>query len=387
MKKPFKIVVTTFSRSEFGLLQNLIKEIDLNKNFQLNILVSGSHLSHRHGYTINEIKDFGVKNITKVKMLLSKDTKSYLSKSVGDLTVKLTNALEKIKPDLVICMGDRYELLSLGSVITILNIPLAHISGGEVTLGAIDDQIRHSMSKLSHFHFVANKKFKNNLINMGEENWRIKITGDPGLENIHKIKKINKSQIEKNLNLKISTNLILVTFHPVTHELNNTKKYVNNLISCLKVLKYQIIITGSNADNGGEYINNELKKLSKSKANIHFYQSLGTINYLNILKYTSFVIGNSSSSIVELPSYGVFAINIGNRQKGRLQSTNIINVGYSSSSILMGINKINQIRKEFKFKNPYYKKNSSKIIIKFIINKLENLTKQKLLKKKFNERK
>ena len=222
---------------------------------------------------------------------------------------------------------------------------------------------------------------------MGEENWRIKITGDPGLENIYKIKKIKKKQIEKNLNLKISNKLILVTFHPVTHELNNTKKYVNNLISCLKVLKYQIIITGSNADNGGEYINNQLKKLSKSKANIHFYQSLGTINYLNILKYTSFVIGNSSSSIVELPSYGVFAINIGNRQKGRLQSTNIINVGYSSSSILMGINKINQIRKKFKFKNPYFKKNSSKIIIKFLINKLENLTKQKILKKKFNERK
>jgi|TARA_Y100000294_G_scaffold16302_2_gene14400 UDP-hydrolysing UDP-N-acetyl-D-glucosamine 2-epimerase len=383
-KKKFKIIVTTFSRSEFGLLYNLIKEIIIDKDLSLKILVSGSHFSKKYGYTASEIYSFGFKNLIKVKMDLNNDSKNYLSRSVGKLTIELTKKLNKFKPDLVICMGDRYELLSLSTVITLLNIPLAHISGGEITWGAIDDQIRHAVSKLSHLHYVANLKYKKNLLNMGEENWRISVTGEPGLDNLSKIKKLSKKNIEKKLKINLQKKIILVTFHPVTHEIKQLKFQVTNLIKCLKSLNYQIIITGANADHGGDYINSQFKELSEQYINICFFNSLGIQTYLSLLKYTSFVIGNSSSALVELPSYGVYAINIGNRQKGRIQGKNIVNVNYNLKSIMNGIEKIKLLRRFNLFHNPYYKKNSSKKIVNHFKNYLNKYDKEKILAKKFN---
>tara|TARA_B100000989_G_scaffold289757_1_gene262041 strand:+ start:4212 stop:5375 length:1164 start_codon:yes stop_codon:yes gene_type:complete len=387
MKKKINVLITSFSRSEFGLLYSIIKKINNDDFFKLNLLISGSHFEKNKGNTVDEVKNFGFDNYIKVKMNLTKDNKDYLSESVGDLTIKLTKKIKKVNPFLIICMGDRYELLALGTVSTILNIPLAHISGGEITEGAIDDQIRHAITKLSHIHFVANKNYKKNLIQMGEENWRICISGEPGLENLKLINKLNKKDILKKLRIKNLKNIIIITFHPVTLDAKNLDYQIKNLIKFIeKIENKNFIITGSNADHGGNFINKKFTSLSKNNKYVNFYYSLGSELYLNLLKYTELIIGNSSSGIVEAPSYGVKVINIGDRQKGRMQSKNVFNCGYSYLSILKAYNNANKLKIK-DFKNPYYQKNSTNIIVNHLKKIFLNKNLKEILTKKFNVKK
>ena len=357
--KKIKITCFSFSRSEFGLMKNLLFDLKKDKRFILNLIIGGSHVSQSFGKTIKEIKESKIRISkalsTKIDNSSSLKICSFLSRS----TKEISKMLFKDNPDIILIMGDRYELLPLVNVSSIYNIPIAHISGGELTEGAIDDNIRHAVTKFSHLHFVANEEFKNRVKQLGEEEWRIKISGEPGVEKISNIKKISKKKIKKEI-FDISKSFAIVTFHPVTNEMHLLKKQVENLLKSLINANFSIIFTGSNADLGGDYINKKIRFFCKKNKNCKFFLNLGFERYHNLLRYAKILIGNSSSGIVEGASYNLPVVNIGNRQKGRPTNKNVFHSGYDVKSIK---NKINQALKfNMKVENIYYKKNSSKII-------------------------
>ena len=382
LNNKLKIVVTTFSRSEFGLLQNLIKLISNDEDCKLDLFVGGSHLSKKKGFTVKEIRQSGIKKFSKIYYPLDLDDKIYLCKSLGVLIKNISIKLDKIKPDIVICLGDRYELLAVGSVCTLLNIPIAHISGGEISEGAIDDQIRHAMTKLAHLHYVSNKAFQSTILGMGEEKWRTCISGEPGLDNINHLRLYSKIEIEKILNIKINNKIAILTFHPVTHESSNLKKYLFEIIRAIKKLDLFIIITGANSDHGGNEINEAFMSICQTNPKkFMFVDSLGSKLYLSLLKYIDVLVGNSSSAIVEAPSYGVPAVNIGNRQKGRIKGDNVIDSKTICNEIVKNTTKALNLKNK-KFVNPYYKKNASKRILKHIKLNLSKKSVETILKKK-----
>jgi len=360
-----KICVVTGSRAEFGLLYCLLKKINLEKTFQLELIVTGSHLEKEFGKTINEITSSGI-NISKKINIVSNDyTKIGITKSITMLFKSMPNVLNKIKPNLMIILGDRYEIFGSAICAYFLNIPIAHFHGGELTYGSIDDGLRHSITKLSHFHFVSNKIYKDRIIQMGENPKKIFIVGGMGVENIKKTKKLNKNQLQKILKIKFSKKNILATFHPLTIKNSHNKKYINNILKALdQFSNINIFFTRSNADSDNLIINKEIVKyVKKNPKKCFYFNSLGMQKYLSLLKNVDCIIGNSSSGIIEAPSLSVPTINIGNRQSGRLKANSIIDCNYEVSSIVKAINKIYSkkfSKKLLNLKNPYGIGNSSK---------------------------
>lgn len=382
-KKKIKICYFTFSRSEFGLMKKLVSKLQISKNFNLNVIVGGSHLSKRYGLSVKEIKNSDIKINNIIKYELNINSEEKIINFLNFLQKKAFRILKKLNPDLILIMGDRYELLPISNIATICNIPIAHVSGGEVTTGAIDDQIRHAISKFSHFHFVANHEFKNRLIRMGEENWRVTISGEPGLERIKDVIRRPINELSKEyIDLKKKT--ALVTFHPVTKKIHSLQKQIKNLLIALKKINMNIIFTGSNADLGGSAINSKIKDFVRMNDNCIFVKNLGYENYHNLLQHVDLMIGNSSSGIVEAASYNLPVVNIGDRQDGRPKNLNVINSNYTKDDIIKKI-KI-ALKLKVKVKNIYFKKNSSEIIIKKLEKNFKRFSKEEILKKKFNEK-
>ncbi len=368
-----KILFISSSRADYGLLRNVVLETQkINKETYL--LVTGSHLSESFGKTISEIKKDKIKNIIK-KELLDKnfsdaDISNYLARSVS-LTAEV---IIKKKPDVVVLLGDRYELLGSAIAAMTFRIPIAHIHGGEVTKGAYDDYIRHSITKLSHLHFPIHDRYKKRLIQLGENPKTIFNYGGLGAYSISKSKLLTKSNLEKKLKVDLNKRVVLVTFHPVTLEKNKSEFQIKNLIRFLNTLKNMtIVITSSNFDNENKNIKKELLKFSKKKG-VYYFNSLGSLAYVSLMKVAYLVIGNSSSGVLETPSFGTNTINIGDRQSGRIISKNIINCNYNFKSIKLAFNKVNKKRK--KTVNPFFKKNTPKKIAKKILNFKYNLKKE-----------
>jgi len=372
-----KILFISSSRADYGLLRDVILETQ-KINRETYLMVTGSHLSASFGNTISEIKKDRIKNII-IKKLLDKkfndrDVSNYASKSI-----KLTaEVIFKIKPNVVVLLGDRYELLGSAIAAMIFRIPIAHIHGGEVTQGAYDDSIRHSITKMAHLHFPIHDQYKKRLIQLGENPKAIFNYGGLGAHSISKSKLLNKSNLEKLLKISLEKKIVLVTFHPVTLEKNSSEFQIKNLIKFLNSLKdMTIIITSSNFDNENNIIKKELLKFSKKKKT-YYFNSLGNSAYISLMKLAYLVIGNSSSGVLETPSFGTNTINIGNRQKGRIISKNIINCGYSYASIraaFIQINKNNN-KNNKKIINPFLKKNTPNKIAKKILNFKYELKKQ-----------
>ena len=378
-----KICVVTSSRAEYGLLYWLIKEIKREKNLELQLIVTGSHLSLEHGLTYREIeKDFKIDK--KIDIQLASDTSLDISKSMGIAQTSFSKVFDEIKPDIIIILGDRYEIFSVASAAMIARIPIAHIHGGEATEGAIDEAIRHSISKMSHIHFTATEEYSKRVIQLGEEPNRVFNVGGMGIENIKRLKLLTKKQLEKSINFKFNLNNVLVTFHPVTLEKSTSKKQFQELIDSIDELENtNIIFTKTNSDMDGRIINSMIdqytsKNSYKSKSII----SLGQLHYLSALLHFDFVIGNSSSGLLEAPSLKIGTINIGDRQKGRIKAKSVIDCLPEKKSIKKSIKKI--YSREFKqilknVKNPYGDGYASKKIIKV----LKNLELGQILKKKF----
>lgn len=367
-----KILFISSSRADYGLLRDVVIETQkLNKETYL--MVTGSHLSNSFGNTISEIKENKIKNVIKKKLLNKNfremDVSNYVAKSIN-LTAEV---IFKKKPEVVVLLGDRYELLGSAVAAMTFRIPIAHIHGGEVTQGAYDDSIRHSITKLSHLHFPIHDQYKKRLIQLGENPKTIFNYGGLGVHSISKSKLFTKYDLEKYLKVSLKKKIVLVTFHPVTLEKNKTKFQIKNLIRFLNTLNdMTIIITSSNFDIDNDIIKKEfLRFLNQKKA--YYFNSLGNIAYLSLMKLAYLVIGNSSSGVLESPYFGTKTINIGDRQKGRIISDNIINSDYEFKSIYKAFSRIK--KKSKKKSNIFFKKNTPINIAKKILSFKFNLKK------------
>jgi len=373
------ICVITGSRADYGLLKKLIKKIDKERNFNLKLLVTGSHLSEEFGNTFSEIKDDGIKISDKVEIVLSSDTPSSVCNSMGLATILFSKSFKLHNPDAVIILGDRYELLSAASSALIHNIPIIHLHGGEKTTGAFDDAIRNAITKMSNLHFVTNNEYKKRIIQMGENKKNVFNVGGFGAEAIKNINMYTKKQIQEKLNFKFYYQNILITFHPETHDINNSKKSINIILNALNNFKeIKFIFTLSNADPEGRIINKQIINYVSKNNNCSYFYSLGQKMYYSVLNNIDCVLGNSSSGILEAPSFKIGTINIGNRQHGRVQAKSVINSNLNIYDIKTAIKK--SLTKKFKsslknLKSPYYKPNTSENVIKILkkIKKIDTL--------------
>jgi GDP/UDP-N,N'-diacetylbacillosamine 2-epimerase (hydrolysing) len=376
-----KICVFTGTRADYGLLKPLISKIDNDKDLTLQLLVSGMHLSSEFGNTIQEIKNDGFKINEKIEILLSSDTDTGLLKSTGLGLISYADSLNRLQPDIAIVLGDRFEALAFAFSAFVKKIPLIHISGGEVTEGAIDDSIRHSITKFSHLHLVATKEYKRRVIQLGEEPWRVFNVGEIGLIGI-KDNLLSREEFEKSINFKLSKKNILVTFHPETLSNDNQKNFREILKALSNLKNVNIIFTKSNADSGGRVINKMIDEFVKNHKNSIAFTSLGRKKYLSALQYVDIVLGNSSSGLVEVPSFKKATINIGDRQKGRIKAKSVIDVKAEQSEILDAINYVYSDEFQEKLKtviNPYEGDTSLEQILHII----KKVNKDKLLNKKF----
>ncbi len=369
-----KICIVTGTRAEYGLLYPLIKLIKNDKNLDLKLIVTGMHLSPEFGLTYKDIeKEFNIDK--KIEILLSSDTAIGINKSMGLAQISFAEAFTELKPDIIVLLGDRYEIFSAASAATISNIPIAHLHGGETTQGAFDEAFRHSITKMSHLHFTSTKKYKNRIIQLGENKENIFNVGAIGIDNIKNLKLLSKKEFERSINFTLNKKNILVTFHPVTLENTTAKDQFSELLDAIDILRdTNIIFTKANSDTDGRVINKMIDQyVNKNNHKSIQFTSMGQIRYLSALQYIDAVVGNSSSGLIEVPSFKVTTINIGDRQKGRILAKSVLNCEPNKKSILEQFNilysKIFQ-EKLKTIKNPYEKKNTPQKILK-VLKKVE----------------
>jgi UDP-hydrolysing UDP-N-acetyl-D-glucosamine 2-epimerase len=368
--KSKKVFVITGSRAEYGLLKNLMFLISKSRRLDLKTVVTGSHLSSSHGHTYKEILEDGLKIDYKIDLNLLDDTTESVTNSISKGITKFHALFKDNKPDLIIILGDRYELLSIVIAAAFLKIPIAHIHGGEVTEGAIDDYIRHTVTKFSHIHFVANDVYKSRVIQLGEQPRYVRKVGGMGVDMIKNVKLKTKKILEKDLGIKFLKRNLLITFHPATLESTPSKSQIKTLISAIENLEdCMFIFTMPNADPDSSIITDEIQKFCKNNDNAIFYKSLGYQNYLSCMKYADGVIGNSSSGILEAPVLKTGTINIGSRQAGRLFADSIIQSPCEHDSILASLNKLFSNKFKLRIDNtvsPYGSAGASIKILKYL---------------------
>lgn len=379
-----KICVITGSRAEYGLLKPLITELKKDKRAKLQVIVTGMHLSPEFGLTYKEIEKDGIKIDEKIEILLSSDTSIGISKAMGLGMISFSESFNRLKPDLIIGLGDRFELFSAVSVAVIFGIPIAHIHGGEITEAAFDDCLRHAITKMSNLHFTSTEVYRKRVIQMGENPKRVFNVGALGVDNIKKMKLLSKKKLENELNFKIDKPTFLVTYHPVTLERNSSEKQFKELLLALDHLKdYKVIFTKPNADTDGRIIIKMIDDyVEKNRERCLVFTSLGQLKYLSTLKYINAMIGNSSSGIIEMPFFKKPTVNIGDRQKGRMLANSVILCEPNKQSIIDAVEK----GLDLKFKrsmrdiNNIYGDGNSAVKIK---KHLLNTDLRKLIKKEF----
>lgn len=379
-----KICVVTGSRAEYGLLSGLMTAIKNDVTLQLQIIATNMHLSPEFGYTYREIEQDGFVIDKKVEMLLSSDSSNGITKSVGLATIGFADAYEDLKPDLIVVLGDRYEILSAVTAALFYKIPVAHLHGGEITEGAYDDSIRHAITKMSHLHFTSTEAYRQRVIQLGENPERVFYVGALGVENIKEAKLLSKNDLETSLGFSFGEKSLLVTFHPVTLENRTAKEQCENLLAVLAELNdYNIIFTLPNSDTDGRVVMQLIKDFVIDHPMISFaFTSMGKVRYLSALQYVSAVVGNSSSGIIEVPSFGIPTLNIGDRQKGRIAADSVIHCGTTTKEIKAGLELVLSERVQSIAKktiNPYLKENTTTHILDVI----KNFHPDKIIQKTF----
>lgn len=330
-----KICIVTGSRAEYGLLYWLMKEVQTDTALQLQVIATGMHLSPEFGLTYKVIEEDGFTIDAKVEMLLSSDTPVGIAKSIGLGTIGFADALEHLKPDILVALGDRYEILAAVQAALVARIPVAHIAGGDTTEGAFDEAIRHSITKMSHLHFVTNEDAARRVRQLGENPEHVFNVGSPGLDNITRLKLLDRQELERSLDFSFRGKNLLVTFHPVTLETQPAEIQFRELLAALEGLgsNVGIIFTKPNADTDGRSIARLMDSYVATHPNARAYVSLGQLRYLSAMSQVDVVVGNSSSGLYEAPSFGKPTVNIGDRQKGRLQAASVINCAPVSGEI------------------------------------------------------
>ncbi len=378
-----KVCVITGTRAEYGLLKWVIHELKKSNNVKLQIIATGMHLSPKFGLTYKEIEKDNFIIDKKVEMLINSDSDTAIAKSIGIGIVGIADALDSLNPDIIIILGDRFEIFSAATTAMIKRIPIAHIHGGESTFGLIDEPIRHSITKMSQIHFVATEEYQKRVIQLGEKPENVFLVGGLGIDGINRNKYMPKKNLEKALDFKFDKKNLLVTFHPVTLERATSEKQMNQLLLALDQLENtNIIFTMPNADTDGSILFKQINNFVKDRANTKAFISLGQLKYLSCLKYVDGVVGNSSSGLLEVPSFKKGTINIGDRQGGRVKARSIIDCSPTKKSIIDAINKLYSEEFRSSLKNitsPYGKGGASKKIVKVI----ERVSLEGIVKKKF----
>lgn len=369
-----RICVVTGSRAEFGLLRWLMQEIIESEDLDLQVIATGMHLSPEFGLTYREVEAAGFRIDARVEMLLSADTSTAVSKSIGLGLIGMADAYERLAPDIVVVLGDRYEIFAAASAALIARIPIAHLHGGETTEGALDEAMRHAITKMAHLHFVAAEQYRQRVIQLGEQPESVFNVGGLGVDAIRRVQLMERAELEKSLGISMGARNLLVTFHPVTVEgETQSLAHLGELLHALAALpSTKIVFTMPNADSGGRAMTEEVERFVALHSNASCHASLGQLRFLSLLNQVDAVVGNSSSGLAEAPSFGVPTVNVGDRQKGRLQAPSVINCAPERQAILEAISlalspafKTNIATKE----NPYGDGGAAARIAKVLRNK------------------
>lgn len=368
-----KICVVTGTRAEYGLMSRLMRLINDSSETQLQIIATNMHLSPRFGNTYQEIEADGFTIDKKVPIIdeTALDNANSTLKSMAAALSGFADAYEELKPDMVLVLGDRYEILAAATAALIERIPIAHLHGGEITEGAYDDAIRHSITKMSHLHFTSTEQYRNRVIQLGEQPERVFNVGAIGVENIKKLPLFSKEEIEKDIQFKIDENTILVTYHPVTLGRRTAEQDITDFLSALdERQELRIIFTMPNSDTGGQAITDAINAfVEKHYERARAFKSLGVKRYLSVMRQVAAVVGNSSSGLLEVPSFGIPTLNIGDRQNGRIACESVYHCKTDKESVIKGLDKV--LSAEFReyaktVQNPYDKVNTAQSIYEVI---------------------
>lgn len=335
-----KIAIVTATRAEYGILKPLICRLEQEKKFEVQLYVTGTHLSKRYGNTKQEIEADGIRIYQEIPILEEGNTPYAISVTMANAVKGFAKAFSKDRPDLLIVLGDRTEILGICCAAMNENIPIAHLHGGELTEGAVDDCVRHAVTKMSYLHFPAAEVYRKRIIQMGEDPKRVINAGALGVENILHVPLYDRQTVEKEIRIPKDHAYVIVTFHPVTLEREQAAEQTRELLAAMEEEKqYDYLITKSNADAGADEINQMLETFAMEHEHVQITTSLGMLRYLSAVRYSAFVLGNSSSGIIEAPALGVPTVNIGDRQKGRLMADTIINCGNAKEDIIQAMRK------------------------------------------------
>jgi GDP/UDP-N,N'-diacetylbacillosamine 2-epimerase (hydrolysing) len=377
-----KVCVVTGTRAEFGLLRWLMQEIQSQPELELQVVATGMHLSPEFGSTWHEIEDAGFSINARVEMLLSADSNTAVTKSMGLGVIGFADAYERLQPDIVLVLGDRFEIFAAASAALIAGIPIAHLHGGETTEGAFDEAIRHSITKMSHLHFVAADEYRRRVIQLGEQPERVFNVGGMGIDAIKRIKLLSREELEKSLDFHLGEKNLLITFHPVTLEGGGSSAaQMAELLTALDELDdTQLIFTMPNADTGGRKLSAMVSEFVERHSNACVFTSLGQLRYFSCLAQINGVVGNSSSGLLEAPAFNIGTINIGDRQKGRLKADSVIDCQPNSQDILKALGHLysSEFQQTLKsVKSPYGTGGASGTIAKILADHpLENILKK-----------
>ncbi|MFF3100865.1 UDP-N-acetylglucosamine 2-epimerase [Viridibacillus arvi] len=335
-----KICVVTGTRAEYGLLYWLMDKIRKDTELELQVIVTGMHLSPEFGLTFQQIEKDGFVIDKKIDMLLSGDTPAAITKSIGLGVIGFADAYQEIEPDIVVVLGDRFEILAAAQAAMVSRIPIAHIHGGELTEGLIDDPIRHSITKMSHIHFAASDEYRRRIIQMGEQPDYVFNVGTLGIEGIKKTEVLSKEAFKESIQFEVDK-FFLITLHPTTLENSTAEQQIQTLLSALDTFDdYKIVFTKTNADTDGRIINTYIERyVQQNKERSIVFDSLGQLRYLNAIQHCAAVIGNSSSGLVEVPVFLKPTVNIGDRQRGRLKAESVIDCNFEKEDIINAISK------------------------------------------------
>lgn len=372
-----RICIVTATRAEYGLLKPVIEKIYQSQKTELKLVVTGMHLSPEFGLTYKEIEEDGYPIDQKIEMLLSSDTPTGITKSMGVALMGFADYFSVNRPDMVVVLGDRYEMLMVAAAAMIARIPIAHLHGGEKTEGAVDEAIRHSITKMSQLHFTATEEYRRRVIQLGEQPNRVYNVGALGVENARKVSLFRKEELEHQIGFHFSKPTIMVTYHPVTLEILTVREQFADILSVIDSHKeISVIFTKANADTDGRIINQMIDEyVRRNSDRCVGYTSLGQRRYLSALQYVDAVLGNSSSGLIEVPSFHIPTINIGDRQRGRVCAESVIHCRNTVQEIERALQKA--LSEEFRksltmMQNPYEREGTSDKIVEIIGNVLDN---------------
>lgn len=352
-----KIAVVTGTRAEYGILFSVLKAIESKPGLELSLVVAGMHLSHEFGYTVSEAEQDGFKINARVDMLPEADTLSAMAKSIGMGITKMAQVWEQLKPDIILVLGDRVEPLAATIAGTYMNIPVAHIHGGDSPRGGLDEYARHAITKLSHIHFPATPKSAERIIKMGEDEWRVHMVGSPALDVIMNEELLPRKALCEKLGMNLPQPLVLLVQHPVTTQVDEAPSQMKETLEAIVEMGHNTLVIYPNSDAGGRKMIETIKEYENRYHFINSLKSLPRKEYLSLVKAASVLIGNSSSGIIDAPSFGLPAVNVGNRQEGRERGDNVIDVGHDRLEIIEATKKslndkefLKQVKRS---KNPY----------------------------------